>query len=74
MDDPAQMGSPTVMGSRCFTKYKWRTDAEASQANGPTIVATQVVSEFPFSSPGSDNLPSFKPVVMYTYKMQFTKY
>lgn len=73
MDDPSEMGSASMMGSQCFTKYKWRTAEAAASVNGPTIVATQVVSEFPFTPQSTNLVPSFEPVVMYTYKMQFTK-
>ena len=73
METAEDMSSSTVLGSQCFTKYKWRSAQEADRVGGPGIVATQVVSEFPSPMSSGDFLPSFQPVVIYTYKMRFQK-
>ena len=36
-DDP--LGAPRVKGSRCITKYKWRSEAQAN--GGPVIVGAR---------------------------------
>jgi len=65
------MNSERVMGSQCFTKYKWRSQQDAEAAGGPSIIATQVVSEF--AVPRTADFPSFNPVLIYTYKMGFSR-
>lgn len=43
----ASSGEPRVKASQCFTKYKYRGEAEADaegDARGPAIVATQARS------------------------------
>lgn len=75
-------GGARVKASQCFTKYKWRTAAEAAAAaerNGgaggsaPRIVATQVVSDYLTAMDGEARLMQSmgKPVAVYTYRMQF---
>ena len=70
-----------MKASQCFTKYRWRSAAEAAAAGDgqagvsaqPCIVATQVVSDF--LTPDDDSLryaqAMGKPVTIMTYKMAF---
>lgn len=76
-------GGSRVKASQCFTKYKWRTNAEVAVANSrlpspddvaPSIVATQVVSDF--LTPDDAGAVQFaqamgKPVAIMTYRMYF---
>ena len=77
-------GGSRVKASQCFTKYKWRTAAEVAAATSrapsaddvaPSIVATQVVSDF--LTPDDDAVQYAqamgKPVAIMTYKMYFFK-
>lgn len=75
-------GGARVKASQCFTKYKWRSEAEAAAAaerNGgaggssPRIVATQVVSDYLTSMDGEAKLMQSmgKAVAVFTYRMQF---
>ncbi|GAX77373.1 hypothetical protein CEUSTIGMA_g4819.t1 [Chlamydomonas eustigma] len=68
--------SSRLKASQCFTKYKWRSkEAVVAAGGGPTIVATQVVSDF--LTPFDDEILYLKamnrPVATYTYKMAFTR-
>jgi len=65
--------APRVKASRCLTKYKWRTTVESQ--GGPSIVATQVVSDFPTSFEGAEVVlqAQGRPEIVYTYKMTFQK-
>lgn len=66
--------SPKVKASQCFTKYKWREmTPDLIAANGPGVIATQVVSDFltPYDGDELYIRAMNKPVVQYTYKMQF---
>jgi len=62
-----------VKASQCFTKYKWRSRAEAERTGGPVIVATQVVSDYLTPFDGEERMISAmnKPVAVYTYRMSF---
>jgi hypothetical protein len=40
--DESSSSAPRIKASQCFTKYKWRSEAAATQDGGPAIVATQV--------------------------------
>jgi len=64
-----------IKASQCFTKYKWRSEEEAARDGGPAIVATQVVSDF--LTAYDDEMKYMqamnRPVVMYTYRMQFRR-
>eukprot|EP00891_Asterochloris_glomerata_P007064 jgi/Astpho2/7064/e_gw1.00107.157.1_t len=64
---------PKVKASQCFTKYKFRSDVQA--AGGAAIVATQVISDYLTAYDGEMLLmrSQNKPVVIYTYRMQFSK-
>eukprot|EP00892_Ulva_mutabilis_P005668 jgi/Ulvmu1/3473/UM016_0093.1 len=75
-------GGARVTASQCFTKYKWRSEAEAAasaQRNGgagasaPRIVATQVVSNYLTAMDGEARLVQSmgKAVSVFTYRMQF---
>eukprot|EP00798_Chlamydomonas_sp_ICE-L_P008882 gene8882-3761_t len=60
--------------SECFEKYKWREMTPDIMANyGPAVIATQVVSDYLTPYDGDEKyLQSMnKPVVLYTYKLQF---
>ena len=69
----AEGQSSRVKASQCFTKYKFRKEAEAN--GGPVVVATQVVSDFLTSY--DDQALYMKtmnqPIVKYTYKMTFVR-
>eukprot|EP00803_Ostreobium_quekettii_P007750 evm.model.scf_1668.5 EVM.evm.TU.scf_1668.5 scf_1668:27419-33693(-) len=75
-DDPSQEMGPKVTASRCFTKYKWRNEEEASADGGPTIVATQVVSDYltGYSDERLSMRARGRPVVIYTYRMAFARH
>ena len=62
-----------VKASQCFTKYKYRSREQAGSR--PQIVATQVVSDFLTSmdDQGAYMKTMNKPVVIYTYRMAFTR-
>lgn len=66
---------PRVKSSRCLTKYKWRDEAAARAAGGPTIVATQVVSDFltAFDGVQATLESQGEPVVVTTYRLTFTR-
>eukprot|EP01023_Acetabularia_acetabulum_P048523 TRINITY_DN5136_c0_g1_i17.p1 TRINITY_DN5136_c0_g1~~TRINITY_DN5136_c0_g1_i17.p1 ORF type:complete len:317 (-),score=59.65 TRINITY_DN5136_c0_g1_i17:162-1112(-) len=69
-DDP-EGGPAKLKGSQCFTKYRWRDEEMAQKDDGPTIVATQVVSDY---LTGYDNEMKLleargRPVVIFVYKM-----
>lgn len=70
-DDP--LGAPRVKGSRCITKYKWRSEAQAN--GGPVIVATQVVSDFVTAFEGAERVleAQGRPSLVYTYKLSFQR-
>jgi hypothetical protein len=66
-----------VKASQCFTKYLWRDEAAAAvTSGGPAIVATQVVSDYltPYDGEMEFMKAGNKPVVVYTYKMAFTRH
>ena len=64
-----------VKASQCFTKYKFRADADAAQQSGPAIVGTQVVADYltPFDGEGLLLRARNRPVVVYTYRMTFQR-
>lgn len=64
-----------VKASRCFTKYKWRSETQAAQTGGPQIVATQVVSDYltPYDGEALLLRSRNRPVVVYTYNMSFRR-
>lgn len=64
-----------VKASQCFTKYKWRSPQAAAQTGGPLIVATQVVSDYltPYDGETLMLRAKNKPVVVYTYVMNFRR-
>jgi len=65
-----------VKASQCFTKYKWRKDTDTAPGQ-PSIVATQVVSDYltPENTTDAGLLLQTmnNPIVIYTYKMAFTR-
>jgi hypothetical protein len=68
-------GQPRVKASQCFTKYKHRDEEAAAAANGPAIVATQVVSDYltPYDGDAAFLRAGNRPVTTYTYRMAFTR-
>ena len=74
-ENPISDSNPKVTASRCFTKYKWRSEEEASVDGGPTIVATQVVSDYLTSYNDQEKVIRSRgqPVAIYTYRMAFAR-
>jgi hypothetical protein len=74
-------GVPRVKGSQVFSKWRWRAlDAEEGKAGQqqqqPTVVATQVVSEFLSVEAGGERAyleSAGKPVAVYTYRLALTR-
>lgn len=74
--DNSAYRTPKVTASQCFTKYKWRSKEEAQRDGGPTIIATQVVSDYLTTSAGEQLMMESKgrPVVIRTYRMAFNEH
>ncbi|KAI3431864.1 hypothetical protein D9Q98_010615 [Chlorella vulgaris] len=71
-----QLEQPKVKASQCFTKYHWRTEAEAARGGtGVQVVATQVVSDYltSYDDPAALLGAMGQPVVVYTYRMAFRR-
>jgi len=66
-------GPPKVKGSRCLTKYKWRSEEQAKDK--PVIIATQVVSDFVTVFDGEARVfeAQGRPSIVYTYRMSFQR-
>ncbi|GIL68327.1 hypothetical protein Vafri_21608, partial [Volvox africanus] len=73
--DRGDGGAPRIKASQCFTKYKWRSPEVAQRENGPTIVATQVVSDFltPYDGEQQYLMAMNTPYAQYTYRMAFRR-
>ncbi|EFJ51227.1 hypothetical protein VOLCADRAFT_103598 [Volvox carteri f. nagariensis] len=73
--DTGDGGAPRIKASQCFTKYKWRSAEAALRDQGPTIVATQVVSDFltPYDGEQQYLKAMNKPYAQYTYRMAFRR-
>lgn len=72
--DSAQLQNVRLKASRAYTKWRWReTDGPAD--NVPTIVATQVISDFlsPYDQKATILQSLGKPVTIYTYRMSLKK-
>ncbi|WPT10545.1 hypothetical protein PSENEW3n2_00001717 [Picochlorum sp. SENEW3] len=72
--DSAQMQNVRLKASRAYTKWRWR-EADGPADNVPTIVATQVISDFlsPYDQKATILQSLGKPVTIYTYRMSFKK-
>lgn len=72
-------GVPRVKGSQVFSKWKWRSADESGSgggARGPTVVATQVVSEFLSVEAGGERAyleSGGRPIAVYTYRLALTR-
>lgn len=66
-------GVPRVKASQVFSKWRWRAEGESE---GPTVVATQVVSEFLSVEAGGERAyleSAGRPVAVYTYRLALTR-
>ena len=83
-------GVPRVKASQVFSKWRWRAAAEEEEGSGggggggqggggrgqPTVVATQVVSEFLSVEAGGERAyleSAGRPVAVYTYRLALTR-
>ena len=80
-------GVPRVKGSQVFSKWRWRAQEGEEEEGGessnssnsskqPTVVATQVVSEFLSVEAGMERAyleSAGKPVAVYTYRVALTR-
>lgn len=75
-DDPNSL-QPRIKASQCFTKYIYRSAAEAK--GGPEIVATQTVGDFlsAYDTQTMSNMQVVqnlnKPITIYVYRMSFQR-
>lgn len=64
---------PKIKSTECYTKYKWRSDVDASDIDGPIVLATQLVSEYLTQDGDRKCRAKGRPVTIYTYSMEFYK-
>ena len=70
-----------MKGSQVFTKYRWRAAPDEREggdggSRAPTVVATQVVSEFLSVEAGAERAyleSAGRPVAVYTYRLALTR-
>lgn len=73
--DSAQMQNVRLKASRAYTKWRWREADGPAAGNVPTIVATQVISDFlsPYDQKATIVQSLGKPVTVYTYRMSLRR-
>ncbi|KAG2499710.1 hypothetical protein HYH03_002645 [Edaphochlamys debaryana] len=76
LEDEGEGGPSRLKASQCYTKYKWRDPKVAAADGGPTIIATQVVSDFltPYDGEKAYIMAGNKPYAQYTYRIAFKRH